>query len=116
MLGCAVAVRVACAGFGVGLGLLAAGSVAVRVDAGGAVGLIGFLGLLAPHLARALVGVDGRRVMPVAALIGALVLLVADLLAQRIVRSLELPVGAVTAVLGAVSLILILRRGPERGY
>lgn len=82
----------------------------------GAVGLIGFLGLLAPHLARALVGVDGRRVMPVAALIGALVLLVADLLAQRVVRSLELPVGAVTAVLGAASLILILRRGPERGY
>lgn len=80
-----------------------ASSIAVSVT-----GIIGFLGLLAPHLARKMVGVDARTVLPVSAVLGAGLLLLSDLLSQQLVRSLEMPVGAVTAVLGAIALIAIL--------
>lgn len=82
----------------------------------GAVGIVGFLGLVAPHVARRLLGVDWRWSLPGSLLVGSLLLVLADLIAQRALPSLlgrtglELPVGAVTSVLGAPALLALLRR------
>ncbi len=73
-------------------------------------GLIGFIGLLAPHAARGLVGADQRRVLPWSAFIGALLLLLADTAARSLVVPAELPVGIVTALIGAPLLLALLRR------
>jgi iron complex transport system permease protein len=70
-------------------------------------GLIGFVGLVVPHVVRLLVGPNARLVLPLSALFGASFLIVADLIA-RIPG--ELPVGIVTAVIGAPVFILLLRR------
>lgn len=74
----------------------------------GTCGLISFLGLISPNIARRLVGVDQRRVLPASALLGAAFLISSDLFAQRLVKSLEVPVGAVTAVLGALTMLLLI--------
>jgi iron complex transport system permease protein len=89
--------------------VLVAGSALTAICVG-AVGIIGFLGLVAPHIARRLLGVDWRLSMPAAILIGPMLLLLADVLAQRAIRDMELPVGVVTALLGAPFLLLLLRR------
>lgn len=73
-------------------------------------GLIGFVGLLAPHAARGLVGADARRVLPVAAWFGAVLLLLADTAARTVVVPAELPVGILTALLGAPVLFVLLKR------
>lgn len=88
--------------------VLATGAV-MTGGAVGAVGIIGFLGLVAPHIARGLVGPDLRRSLPVSAISGAIILLVADLLAQKLIAGRELPVGAMTALIGAPALLWILR-------
>lgn len=77
-----------------GIGLTSAGLTATAVSVSG---LIGFVGLVVPHLARLLVGQDYLRVLPMSGLIGALLLTSADTLAR--LGSIELPVGAVTALL-----------------
>lgn len=76
----------------------------------GAVGIIAFVGLIAPHIVRRLVGPDLRIAMPGMLAAGGVLLLMADLLAQRLVPTVELPVGAVTAVIGAPLLVLLLSR------
>jgi iron complex transport system permease protein len=81
----------------------------------GAVGIIGFLGLVAPHLARRLVGVDWRVSLPASALLGAAILVLADLLAQRLMAGAEIPVGIVTALIGAPFLLGLLRRTTATG-
>lgn len=63
-------------------------------------GAIGFVGLMVPHTVRLLVGADNAKVLPVSALVGALLLLWADALARTIIAPQDLPVGIVTAVLG----------------
>ncbi|HZP00652.1 MAG TPA: iron ABC transporter permease [Terriglobia bacterium] len=73
-------------------------------------GAIGYLGLLVPHLGRMVVGSDHRMLIPTAALGGAIMLVVSDLLARTLVAPGELPVGAVTAVAGAPVFIYLLRR------
>lgn len=87
---------------------LGAAMVAVTV---GAIGIIGFLGLVAPHIARRLVGVDWRWSLVASGLIGSVLLCASDILAQRIVPNTEVPVGIVTAVIGAPFLVVLLRRG-----
>lgn len=87
---------------------LGAAMVAVTV---GAIGIVGFLGLVAPHIARRLVGVDWRWSLVASALSGSILLSVSDILAQRIVPSSEVPVGIVTAILGAPFLVILVRRG-----
>jgi iron complex transport system permease protein len=64
-------------------------------------GVIGFVGLAVPHLARILWGTDYRRLLPLSTLLGATILLLADLLARTFLAPQELPVGIVTALLGA---------------
>jgi iron complex transport system permease protein len=73
-------------------------------------GLIGFIGLLAPHAARGVVGADARRVLPLAAWFGALLMLLADTAARTLVAPAELPVGILTALLGAPVLFVLLKR------
>ncbi len=74
------------------------------------VGLIAFVGLAAPHMARALAGRSHRRLIPVAALVGALMTLGADLVARRALAPMQLPVGVVTALVGAPVFVALLWR------
>jgi len=82
----------------------------------GTVGIVSFLGLVAPHIARRIVGVDWRWSLPAAGLVGSAIMLAADLIAQRGLSALthregfEVPVGIVTAVLGAPTLLVLIRR------
>lgn len=73
-------------------------------------GPIGFIGLTAPHLGRALVGGNHYRLLPVAGLIGAITLLTCDVLGRLIGGQAEVPVGVVLLVLGGVAFVAIVRR------
>ena len=73
-------------------------------------GLIGFVGLVAPHVVRLLWGVDYRFILPMSGFIGAIFLVLADLLARTVVSPGELPVGIVTAFCGAPFFLYILVR------
>jgi len=75
-----------------------------------AAGLIGFVGLLVPHLLRLLCGPDHRLLLPAALLAGPSLLLLADLLARLLLAPAELPLGIVTALLGAPFFLWLLRR------
>lgn len=77
-------------------------------------GTIGFIGLVAPHLTRIVIGGDNRFVLPVSGLFGALLLISADLVARRILAPIILPVGAITAFMGApLFLYMIMKRKRE---
>jgi ABC-type Fe3+-siderophore transport system, permease component len=81
---------------------IAVALVALGVGAGVAVaGMIGFVGLVVPHLIRLWVGPNHRTLLPASALLGGTLLMLADLLARTIVAPAELPIGIVTALLGA---------------
>ena len=73
-------------------------------------GLIGFVGLIAPHAVRIVWGVDYRTLLPMAAIIGAAFLVIADLVARTVASPSELPVGIVTAFCGAPFFLYLLRR------
>ena len=73
-------------------------------------GLIGFVGLVAPHVVRLLWGVDYRFILPMSGLIGATFLVLADLVARTVVSPGELPVGIVTAFCGAPFFLYVLMR------
>jgi len=74
-------------------------------------GLLGFVGLVVPHIARKLVGQDPGRMLPTAALTGAVILILADLLGRTLAAPSELPVGILMSLIGApYFLILLLRR------
>lgn len=75
------------------------------------VGTISFLALAAPHIARFLVGPSHRRLITAAAIIGALILLVADTAARSIAPPQDLPIGLLISLIGAPILILALKRG-----
>jgi iron complex transport system permease protein len=72
-------------------------------------GMIGFIGLIAPHVVRTWVGADQRQVVPMSMLMGGLLLLVADTLARTITIPAEIPVGIFTALLGSPFFLLLLR-------
>jgi len=73
-------------------------------------GIIGFVGLLVPHVCRILFGVDNRIVLPASFFLGAAYLTLADTLARTLISPSELPVGAVTALIGAPIFIYLLRK------
>jgi iron complex transport system permease protein len=79
-----------------------------------AAGTIGFVGLLTPHLVRLILGSDHRRVIPAAALLGGTLVMAADLIARSAFAPRQLPVGAVTAVVGVPLFLLLMRRGGLR--
>ncbi|MDF0728074.1 iron ABC transporter permease [Cytobacillus sp. S13-E01] len=84
--------------------LLAGGSVAVA-------GPIGFIGIVVPHLARSLVGLDHRWIIPYCAILGGVLLILADIAARYVVMPEEVPVGVMTAIIGTPFFIYIARRG-----
>ena len=89
------------------------GLAAIVLLSGGAVaaaGPIGFLGLAAPHLARRLVGGDFRRLVPVSGLVGAGLLLVADVVGRVVIAPAELQVGIVLALAGGPVFVAVARR------
>ncbi|MFZ6657795.1 FecCD family ABC transporter permease [Undibacterium sp. TJN19] len=77
-------------------------------------GMISFIGLIAPHMVRALVGSDQRQVIPQSMLVGGLLLLVADTLARTVVIPAEIPVGIFTAILGSPFFLILLRKARGR--
>lgn len=74
-------------------------------------GGIGFVGLVVPHIARIAVGADHRRLLPVAVLGGAVFLMLADLLARTVAAPTEIPLGILTAFVGAPFFLWLMRRG-----
>jgi iron complex transport system permease protein len=72
-------------------------------------GLVGFLGLIVPHVVRLVIGNDYRFVLPASAIFGALLLVVADTAARTVLDPQELPVGILTAVMGGPVFILLVR-------
>lgn len=79
------------------------------------VGLVAFVGLVAPHVIRSLVRVNHARLILLSAMMGGVLLLGADILARGMVAPQELPVGVLTAVLGGGYLLWLMYRGPEKG-
>ncbi|WP_264740762.1 FecCD family ABC transporter permease [Cytobacillus firmus] len=102
-------------GLGLKTGLLKLGAgIVIVLLSGGAVavaGPIGFLGIVIPHLTRAVVGIDHRWVIPYAGLFGGMLLLVADIASRYIIMPQEVPVGVMTAVIGTPFFVYIARRG-----
>jgi iron complex transport system permease protein len=86
------------------LGALGVGS-AVAVT-----GIIGFVGLAAPHIIRLIAGADHRIVLPGSALLGALLVICADLIARTVVSPAELPIGVLTSALGGPFFLWLLGR------
>jgi iron complex transport system permease protein len=83
--------------------LLTAASVSIS-------GLVGFVGLVIPHAVRLTLGPDHRLLIPVSALAGAAFLVIADLLARTLLAPVEIPVGVITALIGAPFFLYLLRR------
>lgn len=73
-------------------------------------GIIGFVGLIIPHIARLLIGPDHRIMLPTSALLGAIFLILCDVLARIVIAPSEIPIGAITALVGAPLFIYLLRR------
>ncbi|MFC0282554.1 FecCD family ABC transporter permease [Camelimonas abortus] len=76
-------------------------------------GMIGFVGLMAPHLVRMVLGGDNRLVLPASALLGATFLVLADIASRTLIAPDDLPIGIVTGVVGGLFFVLILRRRPR---
>lgn len=96
--------------------LLTAGLAALLVAAAVSIsGLVGFVGLVAPHLCRLTLGPGHRLLLPAAALSGAIFVVLGDLVARTIVAPSELPLGVVTALIGGPFFLVLLRRA-GRGY
>ncbi len=73
-------------------------------------GTVSFVGLIMPHIARMLVGPNHRRLLPASLFSGAIFLLLADLTARTLLRPVELPIGVVTSIVGAVAFVIIFFR------
>ena len=78
-------------------------------------GIIGFVGLIVPHLVRLLTGSDYRRILPLSMLGGSALLLFADVIARRLLAPQEVPVGVITALAGAPFFLWVLRRSNKGG-
>lgn len=74
------------------------------------VGVVSFIGLVVPHLLRMIKGSDNRFLIPASALLGAILLSVADIVARMLLRPAELPLGIVTSIVGVPVFIILLRR------
>ena len=78
------------------------------------VGLINFIGLIAPHIARRFVGNDYRFLLPASLVLGATIMLASDLVARMIISPVILPIGAITSFLGAPLFLFLLYKGYKR--
>ena len=99
----------AAASFGRGAGfLLAAGAVSV-------VGLLGFVGLIVPHIARKLVGPDNRVLFPASMACGATIVVLCDTIGRTVLDPVEIPVGIIMAFVGAPFFLFLLRERKMMG-
>jgi iron complex transport system permease protein len=96
-------------------GVIVAAASLTTAAAVAAGGTIGFVGLIAPHTARLLVGSGHARLIPASALIGALLLLLADDVARTALAPLELPAGVLTAALGGPFFLYLLKTRQRHG-
>ncbi|KKB10232.1 ABC transporter permease [Devosia chinhatensis] len=78
-------------------------------------GIISFVGLMIPHLVRMAVGGDYRRVLPLSALVGAIFIVLADMVARIIIPPLDVPIGIITGLVGGLFFILLMRRKARVG-
>jgi iron complex transport system permease protein len=79
-------------------------------------GIIGFVGLIIPHIIRLAWGNDYRRLVPLSIISGAWLLLLADVLARVVLAPQELPVGIITALAGAPFFLWVLRRAKSQAF
>ena len=79
-------------------------------------GIIGFIGLIVPHVMRLWFGPDYRRLLPLSILGGAIALLVSDVIARVVIAPQEIPVGIITSLAGAPFFLWILRRSKNQGF
>ncbi len=98
--------------FQTGLFVLTAVMTGAAVSAAGS---IGFVGLVTPHLVRMITGTDNRVVLPASALLGGILLMAADLAARTLVAPRQLPVGALTALVGVPVFLFLMTRQTRRG-
>ena len=77
---------------------------------GGSAVAVGFVGLVTPHIARRIIGIDYRKVIPLSAILGALLVVVADIVSRTIHPPYETPLGAVTALVGVPFFLWLIRR------
>lgn len=77
-------------------------------------GIIGFVGLLVPHTVRLFIGVNNKYVLPASALLGALILTLADMIARTVISPVELPIGVITALLGTPLFLYILIKDKKK--
>jgi len=77
-------------------------------------GIIGFVGLMAPHICRMLVGNDYRYLLPASALMGAIILLISDTVGRVILAPMELPVGIIMYILGGIFFLVLILKGRGR--
>lgn len=80
-----------------------------------AAGMIGFVGLVSPHLARLLTGASHQRVLPLATVLGGGLLVLADLFARTLISPAEIPIGIITALIGGPVFIILLAREKKLG-
>jgi iron complex transport system permease protein len=79
-------------------------------------GTIGFVGLVAPHMARMIIGVDHKYLLPASGLLGALILLAADAVGMNIIRPVVIPTGIMTSLLGVPFFVWLLIKGKKTEY
>jgi iron complex transport system permease protein len=89
--------------------LLAAASVSLA-------GLIGFVGLIVPHVTRSFVGANHRRLIPFASLAGGLFLAISDVIARSALLGREIPIGVITSLVGGPFFLMILRKRHKQGW
>ncbi|GGE56494.1 Fe(3+)-citrate import system permease protein YfmE [Pullulanibacillus camelliae] len=95
--------------------LLLTCSVLLASAAVSAVGLIGFVGLVAPHMAKKIMGSRHQFILPTAALLGALLVLVSDYLGRALIPPIEIPAGLITAAIGAPYFLYLMWRESRKG-
>ena len=78
-------------------------------------GSVAFVGLIIPHIVRMVTGPNHRKLMPVSMIAGAVFLMLTDLLARTVIAPVELPIGVVTSLIGAVTFAVIFRSSRKGG-
>jgi iron complex transport system permease protein len=78
-------------------------------------GLIGFVGIIIPHLLRFLIGPDHRRLLPACVIAGSIFMVVADTLARVLLSPTEIPVGVITALIGGPFFLFLLWKNKHKG-
>jgi iron complex transport system permease protein len=74
------------------------------------VGIIGFTGLVVPHICRLIFGYDNRVIIPTSILAGAIFMMISDLISRLIISPVEIPIGSITAIIGSPIFIFLLKR------